>query len=322
MTSSSTKFSIALCTCDGISYLKEQMASLFAQSNLPCELVVCDDASVDGTTMLIETLSHNAPFPFRVHQNNSRVGVRKNFEQSIQLAFGDVIALCDQDDVWLPEKLETFEKAFEDGADWVCCDAEVVNEQLLPLNYTLWQHTNFNNKERTQARQGDLFSVLLKHYTIAGATMAFRANLREKLLPIPENWHYDAWIAAVLAATSKGAIIESPLQRYRQHSANSIGGLQRNLLSESRVALSINRDDFYDGELMQWTQLAERLKSIDAPIEAQTRLAAKINHLKRRAEWPQQRIMRLPGIIAEIVRGGYTRFSRNWGSIAIDLLLK
>ena len=322
MTSSDINFSVALCTCDGIAHLKEQIASLYKQSYLPSELTVCDDASVDNTVSLIESLSTDAPFPIRIHKNKNRIGVRENFEQVIKNASGNIIALCDQDDVWLPEKLETFEKAFEDGADWVCCDAEVVNEKLVPLNYTLWQRTNFNSKEREQARQGDLFSVLLKHYTIAGATIAFRANLREKLLPIPENWHYDAWIAAVLAATSKGAIIELPLQRYRQHSTNIIGGLQRNLLSESRIALSINRDEFYDEELMQWSQLAERLKSIDASPEAQSRLAEKINHLKRRAEWPQRRIMRLPGIITEIVRGGYARFSRNWGSIAIDLLLK
>jgi glycosyltransferase involved in cell wall biosynthesis len=316
------KLVVALCTFNGAHYIQEQIISLTKQTRLPDQLVVCDDASVDQTADLVKNMAANCPFPFYTHINKRQLGVRRNFEQVMQVTSGDIIFLCDQDDIWLPEKLETFEKAFEDGADWVCCDAEVVDLNLSPLGYTLWQCTNFNEKERKYAQQQNLFEILLKHYVVAGATIAFRANLKEKLLPIPSNWHYDAWLAAVLAATSKVKIIENPMQCYRQHSTNAIGGTRRGLLTEVKVALSLNRNDYYKDEINRWSQLEERLQLIDAPAEFQSQLKSKIAHLKRRAGWSHSRVKRLPGILAEISRGGYRRFARNRGSIAIDFLLK
>ena len=103
--------SVALCTCNGARFLSEQLVSLAEQTLRPIELVVCDDASDDGTWQLLEEFQRSAPFPVRLYRNVRRLGIAQNFEQAMLLCEGDVIALCDQDDVWLPEKLMLFFQA-------------------------------------------------------------------------------------------------------------------------------------------------------------------------------------------------------------------
>lgn len=315
------RISIALCTCNGERFLAGQLESLARQEYLPAELVVCDDASEDGTYALLQGFADCAPFPVRLHRNPQRLGIGANFEQVIRLCTGNIIALCDQDDVWLPDKLAVFAELFKTGVNWVCCDAEVCDAELHPLGYTLWQRVNFDHIERKAAREYLFFDVLLKHFVVAGATLAFKAQARDRLVPIPREWLYDAWLAAVLAATEKGALAEMPLQRYRQHGGNALGAARRGLFSEARSALSINRAAFYQAEIARWSQLAAHLES-KVPALTEAKIAAKLAHLRRRASLPANRFVRLPAVIAETVSGGYRRYARNWGSIALDLLVR
>lgn len=311
------RISIALCTCNGERFLAEQLDSLARQNYLPTELVVCDDASEDGTYSLLKVFADSAPFPVRLYRNPQRLGIGANFEQAIGLCTGNIIALCDQDDIWLPNKLAVFAKLFKMGMDWVCCDAEVSDSGLHSLGYTLWQRVNFDRNERKSAREGRFFEVLIKHFVVAGATLAFKAQERDRLLPIPHGWHYDAWLAAALAATGKVGLAEMPLQRYRQHGNNALGAVRRGLLSEVRAAFSLDRDAYYQAEITRWAQLAAYLGN-SAPVLMEAKLA----HLRRRATLPANRFARLPAVITETVRGGYGRYARNWGSIAFDILVR
>jgi len=318
----SITFSIALCTCNGERFLNEQLASLANQRHLPTELVVCDDASDDSTYELLERFSCKAPFPVRLYRNSQRLGIAKNFEQAIRLCTGSVIALCDQDDVWLPEKLARYAESFAQNIDWICCDARVTDAALSPRAYTLWDRVAFNADQRRLARGGRFFEILLKHYVVAGATLAFRSELRDQLLPIPQEWLYDAWLAAVLAAIRKTTLVEECLQLYRQHENNALGGSRLSFLSEVRSALNVNRADYLRLEIVRWQHLSERLgyTKITAPIL--TQLENKRGHLLRRGALPNNRLIRIPFVFAEIARGGYSRFSRNWGSVALDLFFK
>ena len=314
------KVTVVLCSCNGEAYIREQVESLIRQIDTPDELLVCDDASEDATVELLRVLSAEIPFPLSIHQNTRRIGVGENYADAIGMAPDGVIALCDQDDVWLPGKLAAFGAAFEEGADWVCCDARVVDAELNSLGYTLWERMGFTTRERTIAREDGFFEVLLRRYVVAGATLAFRTELRDVLLPIPPDWHYDAWLAVVLAATGKGRIVDAPMQDYRQHDTNVIGGVRREILSEARAALALDRAAYYRKEITRWSQLAERLISVGASAENRNLLDEKIAHLKRRAALPRRRLTRIPAIAAEIRKGGYRRFARNWGHVALDLL--
>ena len=99
------KVSIALCTYNGERYLSDLLQSLARQNYRPYELVVCDDGSQDSTVSILNEFERTAPFKVRIFSNTGNLGVIKNFEQALSLCNGDYIALCDQDDVWQPEKL-------------------------------------------------------------------------------------------------------------------------------------------------------------------------------------------------------------------------
>lgn len=313
--------SIALCTCNGERFLEEQLASLASQHHLPTELVVCDDASDDSTYLLLEMFASSAPFPVHLHRNTQRLGISQNFEQAIRLCTGNVIALCDQDDVWVPEKLSRYADQFTQGADWVCCNARLTDATLSLSTDTLWDVVRFSASERERAASGHFFEVLAKHYVVAGATIAFRAELRDQLLPIPPAWLYDAWLAIIPAATKRLALIGECLQLYRQHDKNAIGGQRRGFFENVRNAFDVDRTGYLNLEILRWTQLTERLNSVPVPDSVSTGLKNKAYHLARRAAFSKSRPLRIPLVFGEVMRGGYARFSRNWESIALDLFL-
>jgi len=201
------KVSVALCTYNGGRFLREQLDSIAAQTRLPDELVVSDDRSADGTRQLVESFAAAAPFPVSLHVNEVNVGSTRNFDHAIKLCGGDVIALCDQDDVWLPEKLRRCEEVFAADADigLVFSDAEVVGADLSPTGRRLWEWT-FTRGVRRDLRR-DAFGALLRHNIVTGATLAFRSRFKPLALPIPADLHviHDAWIAVVVAAVSRVA---------------------------------------------------------------------------------------------------------------------
>src|SRR5580658_10032044 len=98
--------SVAMCTFNGAAFLPEQLRSIASQTLRPAEIVIFDDGSMDRTVEILEQFSHGARgFDVRVVVNPVRVGPAANFGQAIGACRGDVIALSDQDDVWLPDKL-------------------------------------------------------------------------------------------------------------------------------------------------------------------------------------------------------------------------
>ena len=212
----SISISIALCTCNGERFLEEQLASLASQYHLPTELVVCDDASDDRTYELLEKFSGRAPFTVNLHRNTQRLGIQ-----------------------------------FVQGADWVCCNARLTDTALAFNIDTLWDIVRFGDDERDRAANGHFFEVLSKHYVVAGAAIAFRAELRDQLFPIPPDWLYDAWLAIVLAATKKVALMDECLQLYRQHDKNAIGAQRRGFFENMRNALGVSRAEYLNLEILR-----------------------------------------------------------------------
>lgn len=317
------RFSIALATCNGARHLPALLDSLAAQRLPPHELVASDDASEDGTLPILESFATRAPFPVRLLRNPARLGVEENFSRAIAACGGDCVALADQDDVWQTDKLARLAQALEvPGAVAAFSDAEVVDAALASLGYTMWQRVHFTPREQARFAQGGGFTVLLKHRVVTGATLAFRVGLRDTALPIPVGWPHDAWLALLAAAQGGLTAVPEPLIAYRQHGGNVVGGQRRPLWQDAQDALKLDRATWYREELALWHALDVRLSTQSAPIAVRAVLAEKIAHLETRARLPAVRCRRLPGILRELVAGRYARYARNWGSIAIDLLVR
>jgi hypothetical protein len=315
------RVSIALCTLNGGPFLQAQLDSYLAQRRLPDELVACDDGSTDNTLAILDEFAQRSPFPVRILRNPRRLGVVANFEQAIGLCKGDVIALSDQDDVWLPEKLACLMRELQAPETMaVFSDATVVDASLQPLGYTLWQRVQFRQPERMAVADGDGFPVLLRHSVVMGASLAFRAELRAAILPIPPEWNHDAWIALIATNAGRLAMCETPLLSYRQHGANQVGAAKQSPLHQGLEARKVDRRHYYDTELQLWASLLERLTLLGESVPQP--LLGKIAHLQVRANLPASRVRRIPGIWRELVGGAYARYARNWGSVALDLFIK
>ncbi len=132
--------------------------------------------------------------------------------------------MSDQDDVWYPTRLERSEQEFtaHPRAGLVFSDADLIDEHDRLLGQTIWQRLGFVG-ERKQALLSGRFVVLAKHRFVTGATVMFRAELRDRVLPIAAGWIHDEWITLVTAAFSDLRPIDQPLIRYRIHGSQQVG---------------------------------------------------------------------------------------------------
>jgi len=134
-----TTVSVALCTYNGARFLDAQLASLAAQTYRPLELVVCDDRSTDDTLAVLAKFASTAPFPVHIVQNEAQLGYKANFKKAARLCRGELVAFCDQDDVWSPAKLEACCERFGDpDVVLVIHDAAVCDATGTPIGGTVY----------------------------------------------------------------------------------------------------------------------------------------------------------------------------------------
>lgn len=319
------KLSIAMCTYNGGRFLREQLDSIASQHLLPDELVICDDGSTDATKKIIEDFASNSPFTVRLYINEERLGPSQNFVKAISLCEGDIIALADQDDVWLPAKLRRImmEFASNPAVGMVFSDAEVVDIELRPCGYRAWASTwvEFGPKEQRLFRDGKALDVLLIRNIVTGATLAFRSTFKELILPIPdmnERVLHDYWIALVIAAVSNLRWIDEPFVKYRHHQGQYVGllppGRRDACLTEPGDFGSVNplRDDLLEALLERFV-LKNRAPEYDEVI-------SRLEHLQIRANMRTKDFgVRVRRALREVWLGRYHLYSRGFRSAAEDI---
>src|SRR5437773_10945714 len=123
--------SIVLCSYNGERFIKEQVDSILSQTYSNIELIISDDASTDGTPNILNGFKENQNVKLFFQPEN--IGSAKNFEFATRNATGAFIAFSDQDDIWLPQKLEKLYLAIADGS-LVYCDSELIAEDGKRLN--------------------------------------------------------------------------------------------------------------------------------------------------------------------------------------------
>jgi hypothetical protein len=328
------RFSVAMCTYNGARFVGEQLESIAAQTHTPFELVVCDDRSADETARIVASFAASAPFHVRLHVNERNLGSTKNFERAVSLCAGDLIALSDQDDAWLPGKLAQLAAEFERAPDagLVFSDAEIVDESARPTGRRLWEQIGFDRAGRERLAAGRAVGDLLSGATVTGATTALRARFRSLVLPIPEGLPviHDAWMALLVACVAEVRALEEPLVLYREHEGQQVGPLAREAsvggfsavaAGEAREAL--RRENPYDAVLdlarAARQRLADRREEFDSR-DARAKLEARITHLEARRSLPRARLRRAPRVLRELLALRYHRYSKGVASAAKDLL--
>jgi glycosyltransferase involved in cell wall biosynthesis len=195
---------------------RAQIDSIRRQTHGAWYCLVVDDASSPERAAEIQAeIEGDERFLFIGHEN--RLGFYRNIERALSYAnpVAAVVALCDQDDSWHADKLETLLLGLGD-ADLVYCDMRVVDEggEVIAPNY--WDAVGRRNEYR------DLATLMISN-TVTGAASLFRTPLLSYLLPFPEApgpAFHDHWLALVSLAIGGIAYVDRPLQDYVQHGAN------------------------------------------------------------------------------------------------------
>jgi glycosyltransferase involved in cell wall biosynthesis len=312
-----------MCTFNGERFLSSQLAGIAKQTRLPDELVVCDDRSTDRTVAMVREFAATAPYPVRIFENTQNLGSAANFERAIRVCDGDLIALSDQDDIWYPNRLERSEQEFSahPEAGLVFSDADIIDDQNQLLGATLWQRLGFTG-QRERDLLGGQYIVLAEHRFVTGATMMFRAGLRDRCLPIPPGWIHDEWISLIAAAFSDLRPIDQPLIRYRIHGSQQVG-FQNKLLQRAQGKTRAQK---------HWGRLAESVKDLRQVCDALSAmdldkgrevLPAYRQHLEFlsfRAELPAARLTRLGPVLSRFSQ--YRVHASGLASAFKDLALK
>ena len=217
-----TSVSVAMATYNGARFIREQLESIAAQTWPPDQLVVTDDASTDNTLEIVRRFAETTRIPVVIHQNAERLGYRANFMKNTSMCASEIIALCDQDDVWLPEKLEVSVAALSDPSvllchheSWITDDAgtRIGLAGLYPLDQKAPPLSLF------PMRNPFGFSMLFRRELLRFSDL-WRGSVDNLFC---ERMAHDQWFFFLASALGTTSYIREPLASYRQHPESTYG---------------------------------------------------------------------------------------------------
>lgn len=321
------RLSIVICTYNGAAYLQPQLDSLLAQTLRPDEIVIGDDGSTDATMEMLHEFgerANQAGVDVHLRQNPHNLGYVENFTAGLRQASGELLFLCDQDDIWHPDKLARMVEAFERDPRLLLLhsDARLVDAQGASLNCSMFEALQLTVQEKQAIHAGEAFEVVQRRSFVTGATAALRRELIGLALPVAPEWIHDEWLAAVAAAAGRLDFIDAMLVDYRQHDANQIGARKRTLAMKWRD-LWLPRGRFLAEEARRLQRLEQFLRqsAFAGAAERASQIEHKRAHFERRVAIGQRvRWRRVPAILHEARLGLYKRYGTGVRSMLRDLL--
>lgn len=321
------RISVAVATFNGERFVEEQLTSILGQHPAPWEVVIADDGSTDRTRDVVARVLSDSPYRVRF-VGGDHIGLRGNVERAIAACEGSVIVLCDQDDIWLPGRLDAIGRAFEDPSVtlWFS-DAVLIDEDGAELGARLWENVHLSPDARRAIARGGEVRRLLHGMTVTGATMAFRASVRSLALPLPDAlkgpdhlFLHDGWIAVLAALTGQVVIDERALTRYRQHSAQFTEMRVTEQSPPGRRRTPAGRREIAD-EHARVSLVLDRLTergALERLTPASRQLLVELEEFLRRRAAPRG-ARRTGAILSALGSGQYRRHARGWRTALADL---
>lgn len=228
-----TQVSVAMATYNGARYLEAQLESIAGQSELPDEIVISDDNSTDETLEIAKRFGARVPFDVRILPRHERLGFADNFLHAAENCRFPLIMFCDQDDIWVPNKLAlSRDRLLQDDSLMLLHKLALVGSDLQPTGV-------FTQGIEDDATHGPL--VLEPYLCGHGNTMMFRQQLvalypKEKrpLVDGDRLLSHDTWLYTLAAALGSVSLMEASLILYRQHGSNVSSLDERSLRQKLR----------------------------------------------------------------------------------------
>jgi len=212
--------SIAMATYNGEKFIAAQIESILTQTYKNFTLLICDDNSADDTVKIIQTFIKNNP-NITLYKNKKNIGFVKNFEKLINLCDTDYIALSDQDDIWIDTKLEIQMTKIKDIQQGYPKLPLMVHSDLTMINEEEILHTSYFKYRKYKLKSKKDLGQILGPCGVMGNTILFNKQLKNILLPFPDNLEYhDYWIATINEIYGRRATVNQALVKYRIHDKN------------------------------------------------------------------------------------------------------
>lgn len=219
------KVHIVLATYNGEKYIREQLDSILSGTFQDFEIEICDDGSTDGTLEIAREYAQRYE-KIRLYENKQNLGYVKNFLEGIKRSESPYIMLCDQDDIWHPDKIEVtwqrMKKLEKEQGDQV--PLLVFTDAVNFDSDSGRELGSFHKNSHMDAKRVDSAHLFMENKCI-GCTIMLNGAIRKYLPTFPEEIRvHDWWLALICSHFGKISYIDRTTLHYRQHSANMIGG--------------------------------------------------------------------------------------------------
>ena len=264
---SNTPIAILMATYNGEHFLQEQIESILDQSYTDWSLFIHDDGSSDGTNAIID--DYVVRYPEKIFRvlGASCGCARDNFFFLMREVEADFYMFCDQDDVWMPEKVRKTYISMQDidcGSNpaLVFTELSVVDENRSMIAESMSDYQNLNCRDLSLNR-------LLIQNAVTGCTMMVNRALRDMMLKynhIENIKMHDWWAGIIAAAFGEILFIDEPTIWYRQHEDNSVGAQNDNSLNYQLDRVKNKESMRYSLELTR-LQARELVEAFALPSE-------------------------------------------------------
>ncbi len=256
----SARISIVLCTYNGDKYLALQLDSILSQTYPIYEIILQDDCSSDGTKEIINDYASKYPV-IKPFFNEKNLGFKSNFSDAVSKATGDYIAFSDQDDIWLPDHIETLVNLIGDKP-MACADSTFIDSEGNKMDYTLSQEIQYLH--HFEDGIDCAYRIFYNYGAYPGHNSLIKADFIKKSLPVPDVIDYhDFWFSSLACFQGGINFTYKPITLYRQHQNTVTLHKKFSLIGELKMRhhfdFSPKRIDLYN-ELLKRDDISARGK--------------------------------------------------------------
>ncbi len=261
------KISIVMTSYNGERFLSKQLLSLKNQTIKVDEVIIIDDNSIDETVSVISNFIEEFNLEhWKLHTNPTNIGFKKNFEKALKFASGDLIYLCDQDDIWNLDKIEVMHKVFDENnhIKLLASSFSFINQEGIPFEIEQIKNKSNQNMLPLSVKKNDVIRInydfVLKENFAQGCCMAITKEIVDDYLLRKNTQLPHDWSMVLLAASQDSCYFYNrECIQYRIHDKNTIGldSLVQGNRLQSRSHRLLNRIEVLEEENQVYTYLLD-----------------------------------------------------------------
>lgn len=217
------KTSVIIATYNGSKFIEEQFDSILAQSVQLDEVVITDDGSKDNTREVVQRYidEHDLNKKWHLHVNEKNKGYARNFLDGAMLTTGDIVFFCDQDDIWISDRVKKMSEVMEKNPK-----INLLCSNLEPFYYEedtrKWSEKDLKAMKTDGSLEICDLTPEYFHLKRSGCTMCIRKTFLEEIMPYwTANWPHDDFVWKMAVISSSCAILHFVSMRRRMHSNNA-----------------------------------------------------------------------------------------------------